>query len=95
MTDAHAPQTPISTPVRDALLAELENYEHLAFVLMTQADLDGLRSLYAGWVRRLGDSPEAVAICDALDDFIDACIEDADISRAHQDLVATIQEGGE
>jgi len=45
--------------------------------------------------------PEAIALCDALDDFIGACIEgdgaggDA-VERAYYlELVATVQDGGE
>lgn len=67
---------------------------------MTQADLDGLYALYTQWQATLGDSPEAIALCDALDDFIGACIEaggvdDDAIERAYLALVTTVQAGGE
>jgi len=89
----------IATTTRKALLAELEAYEHLMFEPMTQTDLNGLYALYAEWVQRLGDSPEAIAVCDALDTFIEANIEDGGagddaIERAYLDLVATVQAGG-
>jgi len=82
------------------LLAELEAYEHLLFEPMTQADLDSLYALYDQWRATLGDSPEAIALCDALDDFIGAGIEDDGagddrIEQAYLALVATVQEGGE
>ncbi|MDR5900400.1 hypothetical protein QC823_15655 [Halomonas vilamensis] len=90
----------IPSVTRTALLAELEGYEHLLFESMTQADLDSLYALYDQWVERLGDSPEAIALCDGLDDFIGACIEDDgagddSVERAYFDLVATVQEGGQ
>jgi len=88
----------IATTTRKALLSELEAYEHLMFEPMTQADLDGLYELYADWVQRLGDSPEAIAVCDALDTFIEANIDEGAESRVEQeylDLVAAVQAGGE
>ena len=88
----------IATATRKALLAELEAYEHLMFEPMTQADLNGLYALYADWLQRLGDSPEAIAVCDALDTFIEANIDEGRESRVEQaylDLVATVQAGGE
>lgn len=93
-------EAPISSATRTALLADLEGYEHLLFEPMTQADLDGLYALYDRWRATLGDSPEAIALCDALDDFIGACIEDDGtgddaIEQAYGDLVATVQESGE
>ena len=81
-----------------ALLSELEAHEHLMFEPMTQADLDGLYALYAEWVQRLGDSPEAIAVCDALDTFIEANIDEGVESRVEQvylDLVATVQAEGQ
>jgi glycosyltransferase involved in cell wall biosynthesis len=57
------------------LLAELEGFEHLLFEPMTQADLDRLHALSERWLAELGDSPEAIILCDALDDFIAAGIE--------------------
>lgn len=89
----------IPTALRSALLAELEAFEHLLFEPMTQADLDALYALYDQWQEVLGDSPEAIALCDALDEFIEACIDDdgagdASVERAYLDLVATVQEGG-
>lgn len=91
---------PIPSATRTALLAELEGFEHLLFEPMTQVDLDRFYALYATWCERLGDSPEAIALCDALDEFIGACIEDDGarddtIERAYLALVATVQEGGE
>jgi len=88
----------IATATRKALLAELEAYEHLLFEPMTQADLNGLYALHDEWVERLGDSPEAIAVCDALDTFIEANIDEGRESRVEQaylDLVATVQAGGE
>jgi len=90
--DTHAP-IPAST--RAELLTELEGYEHLMFEPMAQADLDGLYALYDQWRATLGDSPEAIALCDALDIFIEAEIEDGDVEQAYLDLVATVQAGGE
>ncbi|TDO10661.1 hypothetical protein [Halomonas ventosae] len=85
---------PIPPETREALLATLAGYEHLLFESMGQADYDALRAVYADWVERLGDSPEAIAICDALDDFIDANVEEGDAERAYFDLVASVQQGG-
>ncbi len=90
---------PIPSATCTALQAELEGFEHLLFEPMTQADLDRLYALYATWCERLGDAPEAIALCDALDEFIGACIEDDGIGgdtieRAYLALVATVQEGG-
>lgn len=99
--DSQGPdEAPIPSATRTALLAELEDFEHLLFEPMTQADLDGLYALYDAWVERLGDFPEAIALCDSLDDFIGACVEDDGaggnaIERAYLDLVATVQAGGE
>ncbi|WP_373190455.1 hypothetical protein [Halomonas sp.] len=91
---------PIPFATRKALLAELEGFEHLLFEPLTQADLDGLYALYDQWRATLGDSPEAIALCDALDTVIEACIDDSgagedSVERAYLDLVATVQEGGE
>ena len=104
MTDFPEHQGPDEAPIpfatRTALLAELEGYEHLLFEPMTQADLDSLYALYDQWQTALGDSPEAFALCDALDDFIGACIEgdgvgSDGVERAYLALVATVQQGGE
>lgn len=80
MTDFPDPQGPDEAPIpsvtRKALLAELEGYEHLLFEPMPQTDLDGLYALYDQWQMSLGDSPDAIARCDALAEFIAACIED-------------------
>jgi len=93
--DAQGPDAaPIPPETREALLATLAGYEHLLFESMGQADYDALRALYADWVERLGDSPEAIAICDALDDFIDANVEEGDAERAYFDLVSAVQQGG-
>ncbi|WP_083025494.1 hypothetical protein [Vreelandella lionensis] len=88
-------EAPIPPATRTALLAELEGFEHLLFEPMTQADLNGLYALYDAWVARLGDSPEAIALCDALDDFIEAGIDDGDMERAYLDLVASVQTGSD
>ncbi|MGC9457930.1 MAG: hypothetical protein ACP5DC_10475 [Halothiobacillaceae bacterium] len=73
------------------LRAQIEPLEYLAFALIEQDDLDRLTALYAQWVAQLGDSPEAIALCDALDDWIDACIDDrADAARAYLDLMALL-----
>ncbi|MEA2120079.1 hypothetical protein [Halovibrio sp. HP20-50] len=99
MTDFPASQGPYEAPIphatRTALLAELEAYEHLLFEPMTQADLDGLYALYDQCQATLGDSPEAIALCDALSDFIGACIEDDGagddaVERAYLALVAMV-----
>lgn len=84
----------IATATRKALLAELEAYEHLMFEPMTQDDLNDLYALYAEWAQRLGDSPEAIAVCDALDTFIEANIDEgpeSHVEQAYLDLVAVIQ----
>ncbi|OLO10469.1 hypothetical protein BTW10_14010 [Chromohalobacter japonicus] len=94
MTDSDT-RIPIPASTRAELLATLEGYEHLLFESMNQPDYDALRTLYDAWVERLGDSPEAIAICDALNDFIDANVEEGDAERAYFDLVATLQAGGE
>ena len=85
----------MTTPsaARSVLLAELEAYEHLLFEPITQADLDSLYALYTRWQRSLDDSPAAIALCDALEYLIDACIEstgpaDHHIEQAFMDLVA-------
>ena len=96
MTDS-IPTSLASTATRKALLSELEAYEHLMFEPMTQPDLDSLYALYADWQQRLGDSPEAIAVCDALDTFIEANIDEGQASRVEQaylDLVATVQQVG-
>ncbi len=93
--DAQGPDAaPIPPETREALLATLAGYEHLLFESMGQADYDALRAPYADWVERLGDSPEAIAICDALDDLIDANVEEGDAERAYFDLVIAVQQGG-
>lgn len=82
--DAQGPDAAlVPAETREALLATLAGYEHLLFESMGQADYDGRSALYADWVERLGDSPEAIAICDALDDFIDANVEESDAERAY------------
>jgi len=104
MTDFPEPQSPDEAPIppsaRTALLAELEGYEHLLFEPMTQADLDGLYDLYTSWVARLGNSPEAIALCDGLDDYIGVCIADDGagddaVERAYLDLVAIVHNGND
>lgn len=104
MTAYPDPQGPDASPIppaiRTALLAELEAYEHLLFEPMPQADLDSHYALYNQWQAMLGDFSEAIALCDALDNFIGACIEDDGagddaVERAYLALVATVQAGGE
>lgn len=90
-------QIPAST--RTILLTELEDVEHLLFEPMHQTDLNGLYGLHTAWCERLGDAPQAIALCNALAEFIEACIEDDgagddSIERAYLSLVATVQEGG-
>ena len=85
---------PIKSPTRETLLAELEGFEHLLFEPMAQADLDALERMQQQWTLQLGDSPNAIALCDALGDFIGAGIEDGDIEQAYLELVALIQRGG-
>ncbi|MCG5498960.1 hypothetical protein [Ectothiorhodospira variabilis] len=85
-------------PGQATLQADLERYERLIFELMTQEDLDGLYALYDRWVEQFGDSPRAIALCNALDDFIEVCIEDSGkgdpaVEQAYLDLVATVQQG--
>ena len=67
MTDLIYTSTLASTVTRKALLSELEAYEHLMFEPMTQADLDSLYALYSDWQQRLGDSPQGIAVCVALE----------------------------
>lgn len=86
--------TPLSADTRAELLLELETLEPLIFELLTQSELDRVCQLYDDWVARLGDGPQAVRVCNALDDFIDACIEDADAERAYLDLVDAVQQSG-
>ncbi|WNK21204.1 hypothetical protein P1P91_05890 [Halomonas piscis] len=85
---------------RQALMLQLERYEHLLFEPMSQADLDSLYALYDHWQATLGDSPESIALSDALDDFISAGIEDDGqdkdgLTRAYMALFQTVREGGE
>ena len=83
--------------IHTALLAELEGYEHLMFESMTQVDLDSLYALYSDWQQRLGDSPEAIALCDALDTFIESNIDEGQeshVEQAYFGLVATVQQSG-
>lgn len=103
MTDLPEPQSPDVAPIpastRTILLSELEGVEHLLFEPMTQMDLNSLYRLHAAWSERLGDAPQAIALCNALAEFIEACIEDDGagddtIERAYLALVATVQEGG-
>ena len=73
-----------------ALLAALESFEHLLFEPLTQADLDRLQALSADWQQTLGDTPGAIALLDALDDFTEACIQDGDTESAYLDLVQSV-----
>lgn len=62
---------------------------------MTQDDLSGLYALYTEWMQRLGDSPEAIALCDALDTFIEGNIDEgweSCVEQAYLDLVATVRQ---
>ena len=98
MTDLIYTSPLASTATRNAFLSQLEAYKHLMFEPMTQADLNSLYALYMDWLQRLGDSPEAIAVCDALDTFIEANIDEgweSHVEQAYLDLVATvIAEGG-
>ena len=52
------------------------------FEPMQQKDLDQLYALYKHWQTSLGDTPDAIAICDALHDFIAVGIEHAGLEEA-------------
>jgi hypothetical protein len=73
-----------------ALLAALEPFEHLLFEPLTQADLDRLQALSQHWQQTLGNTPDAIALLDALDDFTEACIQDGDTESAYLDLVQSV-----
>lgn len=67
MNDSSNSDSPLPASVCNELLAGLESTEHMLFAPMSQQDYDRLRVMYSDWVVRLGYSPEAVMICDALD----------------------------
>jgi hypothetical protein len=75
---------------RSALLAELETFEHLLFEPMQQQDLDGLVALQAQWEARWGDSPAAIALTEALGDWIDACVHEVNQDQAWQTLINAV-----
>lgn len=93
--DSPGPDTATNPSItRSSLLAELEAYEHLLFEPMTQVELQRLYALYADWQQRLGDSPDAIPLCDALDEFIEANLEagpSLEVEQAYLDLVQLIQ----
>jgi hypothetical protein len=73
-----------------ALLAELESYEHLLFEPVTQHDLDGLLALQAHWEAQWGDSPAAIALTEALGDWIDACVHEVNQTPAWQAMINAV-----
>jgi hypothetical protein len=75
---------------RSALLAELESYEHLLFEPVTQHDLDGLLALQAHWEALCDDSAAAIALTEALGDWIDACVHETDQAQAWQALINAV-----
>ena len=77
-------------PNTHSLLRSLESFEHLLFEPLTQTDLDRLQALSADWQQTLGDTPGAIALLDALDDFTEACIQDGDTESAYLDLVQSV-----
>ena len=67
------------------------------FEPITRADLDKLFELYTDWLQLLSDSPETIAVCDAMDTCIEANKDEGQASRVEQaylDLVTTVQEEG-
>jgi len=75
---------------RSALLAELESYEHLLFEPMAQRDLDGLLTLQTHWEALCGDSPAAIALTEALSDWIDACVHEVNQTQAWQAMINAV-----
>lgn len=97
--DPQGPDAPIPLTTRRRLQAQLEEEVHLLHEPLSQADLDRLYALYDHWQDTLGDSPEAIALSDALDDFISACIEageggDPTVEQTYMALLQSVQEGG-
>jgi hypothetical protein len=89
--DTQSPEmTPDYPDTRSALLAELESYEHLLFEPMAQRDLDGLVALQAHWEAQWGDSPAAIALTEALGDWIDACVHEVNQTQAWQALINAV-----
>lgn len=89
--DAHSSDMTSDHPAaRSALLAELESYEHLLFEPMAQRDLDGLLALQTHWEALCGDSPAAIALTEALSDWIDACVHETDQAQAWQALINAV-----
>lgn len=93
MVETHTKE-PLSADMRAELFLELETLEPLIFELLTQSELERVCQLYDDWVARLGDGPAAARVCNALDGFIDACIEDGDAERAYLNVVDAIHKGG-
>lgn len=88
--------TALATHPSQQLTQALEAFEHLMFEPMQQTDLDQLYALYEHWQSSLGDTPDAIAICDALDDFITVSIEyagleEAIVEQVYFELVELIQ----
>jgi len=75
---------------RSALLASLEPYEHLLFEPMNQSDLDGLVALQAQWEAQWDDRPAAIALTEALGDWIDACVHEVNQAQAWQALINAV-----
>ncbi len=77
---------------RSALLAELESYEHLLFEPITQRDLDSLLALQTHWEALCGDSPAAIALTEALGDWIDAWVHETVQAQAWQALINAVHD---
>ncbi len=84
--------TPDYPDTRSVLLAELEAFEHLLFEPMQQRDLDGLLALQTHWEAQWGDSPAAIALTEALGDWIDACVHEVNQTPAWQALINAVDD---
>lgn len=74
------------------LLKAIQPYKHLMYEPVTQRDLDGLYQLYDTWVITLGDSPEAVALCNALNSLVEACVAGLPVDERYAELAALLQD---
>lgn len=98
-TDTVSDAPAISNTTRKTLTLQLEDDEHLLFEPITQQDLARLYAMHDHWRATLGDSSEAVALCDALKDFIHVGVhgdgkgKDA-LKRAYMALFHTVRQGG-
>ncbi len=91
--DTQSPEmTPDYPDTRSVLLAELEAFEHLLFEPMQQRDLDGLLALQTHWEAQWGDSPAAIALTEALGDWIDACVHEVNQTPAWQALINAVDD---